>query len=253
MARLTGLAALAAVVLLGSGCVGPRGALVARGLRDARSTADELAQAVRSRRVAVLVGVSAYQDPAFPALRFPGDDARALGEILRSPTGGGFDQVLVLATPPETTRARVLQQLTWVTDGLDRQDVLVVYFSGHGTVSPPAAGTPRLYLLGGDARPSDLAGTAIDVSELRAWFARLAPQRKALIVDACFNGRGKSSIDPDLRPQVEEILEATRPPDLSTLGSGEAHLYATTVGRAAFEDEQLGHGVYTHFLLQALS
>ena len=37
------------------------------------------------------------------------------------------------------------------------------------------------------------------------------------------------------------------------MGSGEAHLFASTFGFPAFEDDDLGQGVYTHYLMQGLS
>lgn len=226
--------------------------LSSKGLRDARSTAAELESATAPRRVALLVGVPTYEDPSFAPLRFAPADAETLGRLLRAPTGGGFDRVEILVAPERTTRSEVLRQLRLAAEGLAPEDVLVVYFSGHGTLGT-ADKAGRLYLLGSDAQAADLPATALDLSDLRTWFGRQVPQRKALIVDACFNGRGKSTVDPDLRPRLEQVLASVETTGLDSLGSGEAHLYATTLGRAAYEDESLGHGVYTHFLIQAMS
>ncbi len=222
-------------------------------MEPARSTAQELSRALEPRRVAVVVGVDRYDNPAFEDLEFAADDARAVAETLSADSTGGFDRVELIVEPAETVRAEMLSRLRGATTDLGREDVLVVYFSGHGTVAQAEQRAARLFLLPSDASPGDLDGTAIDLAELRAFFGQLRPQRKALIIDACFNGRGKSVVDPELRPRIEEVLSAARDSDLQDMGSGEAHLYATTRGRPAFEDPNVGHGIYTHYLLQATS
>ncbi len=228
--------------------------LRSRGLEPARSTAQELSRALTPKRVAIVVGVSAYDDPAFDDLEFADDDAALVADTLAAETGGGFEQVVLAADPSATTRAAILEQLRRAAEPLRAEDVLVVYFSGHGTVAEVGDdGGSRLFLLPRDAAPADLPGTAVDLSELRLFFSTLKPQRKALVIDACFNGRGKSSVNPGLVPRVEELLATASRSDLSALGSGEAHLYATSLGRAAFEDPNLGRGIYTHYLVQAMS
>jgi len=247
------LVAALAVGLLVSGCAHSGAALTPRGLQPAASTAKELSKALEPRRLAVVVGVGSYDDPAFQDLEYPPADATALAEVLAADSAGGFDRVVVLADGPSTRREEILRQLREVTGDLGREDVLVVYFSGHGTAAQGPDQPARLYLLPSDAVPAELDSTALDLTDLRDFFGRLEPMRKALIIDACFNGQGKSAIDPDLRPRIDELLQTARGTDLSQLGSGEAHLYATTVGRPAFEDPNVGHGIYTHYLLQALS
>ncbi|MEZ4320390.1 MAG: caspase family protein [Myxococcota bacterium] len=235
-------AALVAALIL-SAC-GPK-AVRTKGLEPARSTADVLQTALEPRRVALVAGVDAYDDPAFPDLLHAGDDARAMGEVFESRRGGGFDEVVVLADP---TRAELLDALKSLKASVRRDDVVVVYFSGHGTRAPDGD-TWKRYLLGRDSQPSDLDGTAIDLDVLEGWFSGLAPSRKALVVDACFNGDGKSVVRPEHRADgpVDGSLAPHGP-----LGSGEALLFATTPGRPSLEDDKLGHGVYTYYLLEAM-
>jgi uncharacterized caspase-like protein len=241
------LPALALVILL-AGCA--HGGLSPRGLEPARSTADELSRALEPRRVALVIGVSRYDDPAFPDLAYADDDAEAVAELLSS-KAGGFDEVVLLAEPGQATRQEVLRRLRFATTDLGQEDVFVLYFSGHGTLS--GADEPSLFLLPADAAPGDLATSALELDALRGYLARLPVQRKALVVDACFNGDGKSSVDPELLGRVDELLAQVDGSDPARLAGGEAHLFASSPGRPAFEDPDLKHGVYTHYLLQALS
>ncbi len=224
-----------------------------RGLAPALSTADALDQALAPRRRAILVGVDTTRDPAFPPLRHAGADAQELGEVLRRARDGGFDDVRVLTTSDQTTRAAIFRVLSEASEELRPQDELVVYFSGHGTrVHDPARDSWRRFLVASDTRSGELESTAIDLVALQAFFGELAPARKALILDACFSGDGKSSVRRALEDDPGTPAGRLMPRALG-MSAGEAHLYATSAGRPSREDDRLGHGVYTYFLLEALS
>ncbi len=246
------LVLLAAALLL-VGCAHAPDGLTARGFRQAASTADELAAVLDSRRIAVIVGVDGYRHPAFPDLKFASADAGAIADLLKTPDGGSFDEIVLLDSREVTSRSAILARLKATRAGLGRGDTFLFYFSGHGTLGLDAEGEPRLFLLPGDADPGDLEHTALDLEGLREFLASLPAQRKALIIDACFNGRGKSAIDPSVEAQMEEMVSRVAQSSVRGLASGEAHLFASTLGRPAFEDPDLGHGVYTHYLLQAMT
>ncbi len=235
-----------AALLVGCGLRNPP-ELRARGLQPSVSTAEALNAALSPRRVALVIGVDPYDDPAFPTLQHAGHDADLMAGILEDASGGGFDEVRRLVGGPD--RQRIVGALRDLRRELRREDVLVVYFSGHGTrVSDPEQG-PRRFLLARDSRASDLENSAVDLSVLQGWFTDLPPARKVLIVDACFNGDGKSV----LRPTTRNAPAGPQVPVSTALGAGEAHLFATSPGRPALEDDRLGHGVYTYYLLEAMS
>lgn len=238
-----------ALMLLACAAHGPAGdGIHARGLRPALSTAEALSQALAPQRHALLIGVDDYTDPAFTDLKHAVHDAEALAEVLGR-RDGGFDTVTALTDPADTTRDAVFRALQAAQRSLRSEDVLVVYFSGHGTRLRDGERWRR-FLVTSDSQSTHLDTTAIDLATLQAFFSDLAPQRKALIVDACFNGDGKSAVRQpgELAPEDDAFV----PPAL-TLGPGEAHLFATSPGRPSLEDDELGHGVYTWFLLEALS
>ncbi len=220
-----------------------------KGMERSPSTLEALQQARTPRRHAILVGVDRYDDPAFKSLRHAAEDAVALGERLEQPSLGGFGRVVVVEN---ATRSEVIAALREVGDDLRREDVLVVYFSGHGTRLRDGDQWRR-FLVVRDTEASDLSRTALDLGQLQAFFSSLAPARKALIVDACFNGDGKSSVRPEDRDLEGVVSLGALAPLTAEVGPGEAHLFATSAGRPSLEDDTLGHGVYTHGLLDALS
>ncbi|MCB9758489.1 MAG: caspase family protein [Alphaproteobacteria bacterium] len=221
-----------------------------KGFEPAVTTAAALSQALEPRRRALIIGVDEYDDPAFGELRHAGDDAEALAEALRH-AQGGFDEVVVLTGPEATRRESLLRALRQVRTELRREDELVVYFSGHGTRANDGEAWRR-YLLASDSRASDLEASALELEALQRFFASLPPARKALILDACFHGGGRSVERPDplglMTPPPTDALT----PSAVSMGPGEAHLYATSAGHPSLEDDTLGHGVYTWFLLEAI-
>ncbi|MGI5183341.1 caspase family protein [Dactylosporangium sp. CA-152071] len=67
----------------------------------------------------------------------------------------------------------------------EAQDVLVVYFSGHGQRDPRLRG---LYLQVGDTDPDDLPATAIDVQHIRSLILESRARYRILILDCCYSG-----------------------------------------------------------------
>lgn len=240
-----------ALGLLLAGCATPS-TLRPRGLVSSASTAAELSRALEGRRVALVIGVDHYDSSVFGELEYAATDARSMAAVLGEPTGGGFERVDLRVGPGQTGRAALLADLRRLRAELLPQDAFVLYFSGHGTLDVDERGG-RLYLLPADAVPGRLAETGLDLEALRDFFGELPAERKALIVDACFHGQGKSAIDPALSERIADVMPSLAQSGIRGLGSGEAHLFASTLGRPAFEDRTLGHGVYTHFLLQALT
>jgi uncharacterized caspase-like protein len=224
-----------------------------KGMTDAMTTRDALSQTLEPRRVALLIGVDEYDDPVFGKLEHAGADATALGAVLAEGEGGGFDEVVVV-TGPGTNRAGVTRSLRQLASSLRREDAVVVYFSGHGTRVWDGEDWRR-FLLVSDSRAAHVDTTALDLRDIQDFFSSLSAVRKALIVDACFQGDGKSvvrSADRNVEGRQDPTAVPLAPSSVF-MGGGEAHLYATSPGRPAREDDGLGHGVYTYYLLDALS
>ncbi len=244
------------LIALLSGCVTTQG--LPEGQRDkgfssSRSTKEALDAAFAPRKVAVVVGIDRYADSAFPALKWASQDARAVGQTLVDPEYGAFDRVIELTASNQTTRDRILAELVSLRNDLRRQDTLVVFISSHGTMALDAQGEPHLYLVAHDTRPKDLRGTAIELDELQRFFSDIRAERKALILDACYNGEAKSTLQPSVAQRIERLDESPTLSRKVRLGEAEAHLFASTFGRPAREDDTLEHGVYTYHLLDAMT
>ena len=250
------LAVLLPALLLGGCSTARQGAVRGgdglKGLEETDVTASSLRAPTAPQRYALVVGVNEYDDPVFPDLRFAANDANEMARFLEDPNYGGFRHLEVMSG--EVSTAEVLSHLRWMRDQLRRDDTLLVYFSGHGTLQlEERGGDTTLYLVTSDTRAGDLAGTAINLTELQSQFRRFEARRKVLIIDACYNGVGKSSLSPRVQ---QNLANLTRNQGLSfdlPVGESEAHLFAAALGSPARELVDLQHGVYTYHLLQALT
>lgn len=232
--------ALLPLALAGAVPVGPTGA-------DA---------AYQPRRVAVLVGVQSYDDPALKGLKFPEKDARDLGAVLNAPNIGGFDRVFVISGHDATTREGLLRSIQVATADLQRDDTFLLYLSGHGTLAIDPIEGSQLYFLPSDGRLDRPEATGLAVEEVEALVHDLPARRRVLILDTCHNGRAGSRSA--VSTPTEQLLSGFRgeppaPRGGRDVSESEARLYAAQYWQPAMEDPELENGVYTHFLIDALT
>lgn len=151
------------------------------------------------RRVALLVGVSAYASPVVPALDGPVHDVAALRDVLVRRWGFRGEDIVTLIDA-QATRARVLAEIDALARRSAAGDEVLIYFSGHGTsaldlatgelVVPHGSGAlvahdhdPRV--AGGDSR-----GLVVGRTDLVPRLTALERGRRVWVVmDMCFSGQ----------------------------------------------------------------
>jgi CHAT domain-containing protein len=218
-------------------------------LTDVRGS--DVEKALAPRRVALLVGVDAFDDSFWPPLRFAAKDATDLGRALESRDIGDFDDLVVLTKREETTKARVLEEIDRLRTRAPRsEDTVVVYVSAHGTLSLSPEGPKRVLVLT-DTKREALERTGLEVNALADRFEHLASRRKVLILATCHSGGGKSLLTPEVERILSGVKGAIAP--LSEVSRASLVLSAADFGQPAREDDRLGNDVYTHYFIEALS
>jgi hypothetical protein len=199
------------------------------------------------KRWAVVVGVGEYEAADIPDLEFAPADARAVKEFLESDAAGPFDEVLYLENE-RATGAAMREALFVFLQQADWDDLVVIYYAGHGAPDP---GRPdNLYLLPTDAQLGSLAATGFPMWDVKTALRRqIAAERVIVIADACHSA-GTA--------------------DGETIGGGGANyiaggfqnlftpsrrlmMTAADTNEFSLEDQRWGgHGVFTHFMLDGL-
>ncbi len=200
---------------------------------------------------AVVIGVSNYKNLGpEQQLKFAHRDAQAFAEFLKSPNGGGFpaSQLKLLVNQDATISSMRSALGTVLPRSAEPDDVVVIFFAGHGVVENSTEG----YLLAYDSDPQNLYATAMSVSEVdRIVTERVKARTVILIADACHSGRlGLTSRDAN----AEKVLVNRYLDEIGKSGRGVFRLLAARADQLSYEDARWGggHGVFTHYLLEGL-
>jgi caspase domain-containing protein len=140
---------------------------------------------VAGRYRALLIGNSSYpaDEHNLQTLKGPVKDIAALNRALIDPGSGLFADVDVTLLP-EATSVRAIRALGKFFGAADRDDVLLVFFSGHGKLDQSG----RLHLCMQDTESTDLLSTAVSSARIKE-FADASHARNVIIVlDCCYAG-----------------------------------------------------------------
>jgi hypothetical protein len=187
---------------------------------------------------AVVIGINRYEK--VPALEFAVEDAKAVQKWIEAT---GFDHVTIILDK-EATQRRILSDLfQYLPQKVKSNDRLLFYFAGHGETEDLPGGGKRGYILPVDADPTDLAGTAISMEQLRS-LSSLIPARHILYaMDSCYSGLGLS------RSTGSSAVAAGF---LKKVGFLRAVQIVTAGGKGELAQERAGQGLFTGFFLKAL-
>ena len=140
----------------------------------------------------VVIGISDYQDPGIPDLRFADKDAEAFANYLRSNAGGKLDNDhLKVLINKEATMAQFANALDWLWEVCKEGDQAIIYFSGHGDVEKKSLTQPGFLLCWDAPARVYMAGGAFALPMLQEVISTLSIQNKAkviVITDACRSG-----------------------------------------------------------------
>ena len=200
------------------------------------------------RKYALIVGINEYESKDIPALRFAVRDAAALHKVITDPRSGDFrDEFVVLltdssGTPP--TAANIGRSLTRLRAQARENDLVLVFFSGHGYEEGG-----RAYLLPTDADLEALDYTAIERDAFVRQIDSIVAKKVVVVLDACHAGgisRGGKGVG-------EDAALSGRYYDQFSTSQGRAFIASCSGGQLSWEDEKSGHGVFTESLVRGLA
>ena len=197
----------------------------------------------KMKRWGVIIGINAYDDSNINSLRYASADASAIYEVLTHPQTGGFkkEQLHLLTSDSQNppTRNNILESLALLSRMIRAGDTVVFHFSGHGLTQGGIN-----YLLPADTRVNIPTETAIPLSKV---YAAIQNARQQIIfLDACHSGqrRDKGTTSGAMSFAFAEAVFSE--------AEGRVTLASCNINESSFEDDKLGHGVFTYYLLEAL-
>jgi uncharacterized caspase-like protein len=199
----------------------------------------------------VVIGISNYK--SIPSLKYAANDAREFYRYLTEVNEIPKDHVWLLLDE-EATLDRLRSTLgTQLRRQAGKDDMVIIYLAGHGaterdTTSPDGDGLEK-YILPNNADPKDLYSTAMPMSEVARIFNRISSERLVFISDTCYSGASGGRTIPVLGARAN--VSGTFLDRLSQ-GKGRVILTASDANEVSVEKDELKHGVFTYYLLEAL-
>lgn len=195
-------------------------------------------------RWALLIGVDDYAN--LEKLKYAGADMRALQDQL---VASGFpgDQIFLLHNKAEEARyqpfrANIERQLELILGLVEKNDLVVVGFSGHGVHLDD-----KSYLCPSEARLDDPA-TLVALDTVYQRLNKCPASLKVLLVDACRNDpRPGGQRAARLSSGVLRFAESLESPPRGIM------LFTSCMpGEISMEEKEFGHGVFMHFVIEGM-
>ncbi|MBL8086865.1 MAG: caspase family protein [Chthonomonas sp.] len=189
-----------------------------------------------TRKWAVVVGASKYDH--LPALRYASRDAGEFARVLREDMGFQSDRVALLSDAadsinlPTTENIRATLKRVLSDKSLDRGDLFIFYFSGHGTATKTGD-----YLLPTDAKVEDAEKKGLPVRDLVSSIVQAGLKNVLILCDACRSG-AKNEFGREFQ-------------ELGTKANLAVMLGCEPGGRS-YEYPQLKGSAFAHFWFEAL-
>jgi len=146
-------------------------------------------------RKALLVGNSNYDDGALPKLAAPVRDVSEMDRVLGDPALGAFTVRSVVNAGVVNIRIAVEKLFR----DAKRGDLVLLYFSGHGSV----ASSGELHLCAVDTAIDVLSSTGVSLRWVRDQIDRCRARSVVIVLDCCYSGAAKSAF----KGTIPDILQ----------------------------------------------
>jgi len=192
-------------------------------------------------KFALVIANTEYQDKKFPRLTAPSKDAADFAQLLEDTNKCGFDSVKVILNQSSTSVTEAIDEFF---DERKPEDLLLLYFSGHGVRDDGGS----LYLALKNTMRTRLRSTAVRADYIKEAMDQSRSKRQVVILDCCNSGAfpaGTKSIANDSMGMVKAFQ-----------GYGRFIITASDATQFAWEGDKViqetDNSLFTHFLIEGL-
>ena len=197
---------------------------------------------------AVVVGVANYKVES-SRLNYTDDDAYKMYAFYKSPEGGALpDEQITVLIDEDATRKNVIQAINNVYSKATENDIIVFYFSGHGT-----KGAFVTYEFDGNVTNNN--GLLLH-DELNEIFDQSKARYKYLIADACHSGSSvggqQNSPTTTSNKTVRNYSKGAFYEAFENKKGGFVMLLSSMADEFSIEASGIRQGIFSYYLLQGL-
>jgi len=194
-----------------------------------------------SGKYALIIGNTEYIDSGLAQLTAPGKDAEDFASVLKDQEICAFDKVNILLNQLSST---IIEAIDEFFDQKKPDDLLVLYFSGHGVRDELGA----LYLAVKNTIRSRLRSTAIKSDYIRDAMNQSRSKRQVVVLDCCNSGAFSQGMKAEIGGTMGMVS--------AFQGYGRYVLTASDEIQFAWEGNKIigetENSLFTHFLLKGL-
>ena len=195
--------------------------------------------------VAVVIGISSYQNRDVFAVDYARRDATVMRQYLTNTMGFDRRRIIEVYDADATLGAfkRIFEEQlpNYVRDG--RSDVFVFY-SGHGVPDPE---TREAYFVPYDCNPTYAKSTGYRVNELYERLSKLKARNITVVIDACFSGSSERGM---LLKTISPVFITVENPILTMEN---AVVFTSSTGQqVATWYHEMKHGLFSYYFLKGL-
>jgi len=199
----------------------------------------------------VTIGIDKYKNPKYN-LNYAQADADGVAKVISQQSKSLFQEVVPFSIRNDkAVKANIFAALNQVKAKALEQDMIVVYYAGHGVMSGGA--DKQFYIVPHDVtqlygRDDLLADKGISANELKDFASDINAQKQVFILDACQSAGALDALEDRARGAAEEKA-------IAQLARSTGTFWITSTGAEQFATEfaKLGHGIFTYALLEGIN
>lgn len=199
----------------------------------------------------VTIGIDKYKNPKYN-LNYAQADADGVANIINKQSKSLFQEVIPFSIRNDKAiKANIFAALNQIKTKALEQDMIVVYYAGHGVMSGGA--DKQFYIVPHDVtqlygRDDLLVDKGISANDLKDFASAINAQKQVFILDACQSAGALDVLEDRARGAAEEKA-------IAQLARSTGTFWITSTGAEQFATEfaKLGHGIFTYALLEGIN
>lgn len=197
----------------------------------------------------VTIGINKYKNPKYN-LNYAEADADGVEKAVKTNSGSLFKEVVPYnIRNDKAVKANILAALDDIKKKSLQQDVLLVYYAGHGVMTEGA--NSEFYIAPHDitqlyGKEDLIKERGVSASSLKQYAQEINAQKQVFILDACQSAGALETVAVRGAAEEKAIAQLAR-------STGTFWITATGSTQFATEFEKLGHGIFTYALLDGIN
>lgn len=196
------------------------------------------------------IGINNYKNSKYN-LNYAQADADGVDKAIRQSSASLFKEIIPYTIRNDkATKATILAAFEEIKKKALEQDVLLVYYAGHGVMTDNANGNGEFYVVPHDiiqlyGRDDILKDKGVSATTLKKYSSEINAQKQIFILDACQSASALESVAVRGAGEEKAIAQLAR-------STGTFWITATGSNQFASEFVKLGHGIFTYSLLEGI-